>query len=176
MKSDLSPNIAIKFLPHFPTVLVGTGKGEDSNLITAAMIHVFSIDPPILGIGISPKRHSHELLEEHPEFTVNVPTKDMFQEMLGCGKESGRDIDKFEEYDLTKENSKTITTPGVKECPLIIECTVMDKIEVGDHDWFLGEVRHGKRWEDYSREDLIFYWGGEFRTTGSVIRNEGEGD
>lgn len=169
MKEKIPNNIAIKFLPHFPTVLIGTGEDEDANLITAAMLHVFSIDPPYLGTGISPKRHSFKLLEDNPEFTVNVPTTELKEEIMGCGKVSGRDHDKYKKYGLTKEESKNISTPGIEEFPLTIECKVVKQVETGDHNWFVGEVVNARKDEDFDREDTIMYWGGEFRIPGKVI-------
>ncbi len=169
MKEDIPENIALKHLPHFPTVLVGTSDDEKSNLITAAMIHVFSIEPPMLGIGISPKRYSHKLLEDNPEFTVNVPDETLVEEVMGCGKVSGRDTDKFEKYGLTREKSETIKTPGVEECGLVIECEVEKTIETGDHTWFIGPVKHARKDPDFKREKTLIYWGGELRTPGKGL-------
>ncbi|MFW6037985.1 MAG: flavin reductase family protein [Candidatus Saliniplasma sp.] len=172
MKEELSGDMALKFLPHFPTVLIGTGTGEDSNLITAAMIHVFSLDPPMLGTGIAPERHSFKLMEKHRQFTVNVPTTEQLGKILDCGKVSGKDVDKFERFDLTKEKSKNISVPGVKEFPLIFECEVKHHIKTGDHTWFVGEVVNAKKSEKYDRGDTILYWGGEFRKPGEDIQND----
>jgi len=169
MKDELSPREGIKFLPHFPTVLVGTGTGNESNLITATMIHIFSIDPPMIGVGISPKRHSFDLLEEHGEFTVNVPDKEMLEKVKDCGSASGKDIDKFKEFDLTKEQGGSIVVAGVKECPLVLECKVEKKVETGDHHWFVGKVVNARKSKEFKREQAIIYWGGEFRTPGKLL-------
>lgn len=170
MKETVPCDIGIKFLPHFPTVLIGAGEGEESNLITVAMVHVFSMDPPMVGIGIAPERHSYRLLEDHPEFTVNVPSPDLIPELLDCGRESGSDIDKFEEFDLTKEKSKNISVVGVEECPLILECGIEEEKKVGDHKWFFGEVLNAKKSEDFDREETVLYWGGEFRKPGELLK------
>ncbi len=169
MKETLSPKEGIKSLPHFPTVLIGTGKEDESNLITAAMIHVFSIDPVMVGTGISPKRHSFGLLKKYEEFTVNVPDTSMLEQLKGCGSKSGRDTDKFERFELTKGPSKKISVPGVKECPLVLECKLEKEIETGDHHWFVGEVVNATRDEDFQREDSILYWGAEFRKPGDLL-------
>jgi len=169
MKDDLSPKDGIKFLPHFPTVLVGTGTGNESNLITAAMIHVFSIDPPMIGIGISPERHSFDLLEDHGQFTVNVPDKGMLEKVKDCGSVSGSDVDKFEEFDLTREQGGETLVPGVRECPLILECELEKRIETGDHHWFVGKVVGAMKSDNFKRSESITYWGGEFRTPGELL-------
>jgi len=169
MKDELSPRDGIKFLPHFPTVLVGTGTGNESNLITAAMVHVFSLDPPMIGVGISPKRHSFDLLQEHGEFTVNVPHKDMLEKVKDCGSESGRDIDKFEEFDLTRKQGGNIVVPSVSECPLVFECELEKSVETGDHHWFIGKVVGAMKSKEFDRDEAIIYWGGEFRTPGELL-------
>ncbi|MBS3816872.1 MAG: flavin reductase family protein [Candidatus Thermoplasmatota archaeon] len=169
MKENLSPSDGIKFLPHFPTVLIGSGTGNNSNLITAAMVHVFSISPPMIGTGIAPERHSFELLEEHEEFTVNVPEKDMLEEVKDCGSVSGEEHDKFEEFDLTREQSKEILVPGVKECGLILECELEKQVKTGDHNWFVGNVVNAKKKQNYQRKEGILYWGGEFRIPGELL-------
>jgi len=172
MKEELSGNIALKFLPPFPTVLIGTGTGDDSNLITAAMLHVFSLDPPMLGTGISPKRHSFGLIKKHEEFTVNVPCSHQLDKILDCGKVSGKDVDKFEKFGLTKEKSDKISVPGIEEFPLVYECEVKEQFKTGDHVWFIGEVVNAKKSQDYKKEDTILYWGGEFRKPGKDLQEE----
>ncbi|MBS3781806.1 MAG: flavin reductase family protein [Candidatus Thermoplasmatota archaeon] len=169
MKDEISPRDGIKFLPHFPTVLVGTGTGNKSNLITVAMVHVFSIDPPMIGIGISPKRHSFKLLEEHGEFTVNIPDKEMLEEVKDCGSTSGEDTDKFKDFDLTREQGGNTVVPGVRECPLILECEQEKRIETGDHHWFVGEVVNAMKSKEFKRSEAILYWSGEFRTPGKLL-------
>ncbi|MFO7792784.1 MAG: flavin reductase family protein [Candidatus Saliniplasma sp.] len=172
MKEELPGDIALRFLPHFPTVLIGTGNGKDSNLITAAMIHVFSIDPPMLGTGIAPERHSFGLMKQHKQFTVNIPTAQQLDTILGCGKVSGSEVDKFEEYGLTKEESKNISVPGVEEFPLVFECEVKDQIKTGDHTWFIGKVVNAKKSNGYERKNTILYWGGEFRKPGENLQGD----
>ncbi len=172
MKEELPGDIALKFLPHFPTVLIGTGAGEDSNLITAAMIHVFSTDPPMLGTGIAPERYSFELLKERGQFTVNIPDAQQLDKILDCGKVSGSDVDKFEEFGLTRDTSKNISVPGVKEFPMIFECEVKHEVKTGDHVWFIGQVVNAKKIPGYEREETILYWGGEFRKPGKDLQDE----
>ncbi|MFW6040624.1 MAG: flavin reductase family protein [Thermoplasmatota archaeon] len=171
MKENLPKNIAVKLLPHFPTVLVGTGDKNKTNLITVAMVHVFSFDPPLIGVGISPKRYSFNLIQESMEFTINVPSADQVEKIMSCGKVSGREIDKFEKFNLTKEESKEISVPCIEEFPLNIECRLIQQIETGDHHWFIGEVVGGKKSTDYVRHNAILYWGGEFRIPRELIES-----
>ncbi len=170
MKTKMDPKKSIRTFPHFPTVLVGCGKEERTNLITVALVHVFSFDPPCIGIGIAPQRYSFELLKDHPEFTINIPMADQLGAVMTCGTLSGRDTDKFEKTGLSFQKSQEIDTYGVKECPVTMECKVMEEITIGDHVWFIGEVVHSFVLEELDRQELVLYWGGEFRVPGELLR------
>lgn len=81
---------------------------------------------PILMVLVRYSRHTYGLLEKAGEFTVSVPLKqDRRKELLICGQQSGREIDKFKECGFTPEKAQIITTPIIKECPLHFECRVV---------------------------------------------------
>ncbi len=170
MKKTTDPKESIRTFPHFPTVLVGCGREEKTNLITIALVHVFSFDPPCVGIGIAPQRYSFELLRDNPEFTVNIPPHELLDAVMICGTLSGRDTDKFGECGLTPTESSEIATCGVDECPVTLECKVMEEITIGDHVWFIGQVVNARVIEGLDRKELVLYWGGEFRSPGELLR------
>lgn len=169
MKKYMEPKKGIGFFPHFPVVLVGCGKGKKTNIITVALVHVFSFEPPCIGIGIAPARYSYELLEEHPEFTINIPSKEILKAVKMCGSLSGRNVDKFEKVGLKSRESKMIDTYGIEDCPVVLECKVKDVTTVGDHVWYIGEVVHSSVDEKFQRGDLLQYWAGEFCVPGEHI-------
>jgi flavin reductase (DIM6/NTAB) family NADH-FMN oxidoreductase RutF len=57
-----------------------------------------------------------------------------------CGTRSGRDVNKWEELNLTKEKGTVVEVPLVKEFPWNMECKVIKRIELGSHVCYLGEV------------------------------------
>ena len=72
-------------------------------------------------------RFTHQLLEQHPQFTINVPVgkplpRDVFKV---CGVQSGRDLDKVEQAGLTLVDSEKVDVPGVAQAPLTLECDVI---------------------------------------------------
>ncbi len=158
-------------LPHFPTVVVGTGRGENTNLITVALVHVFSFEPPYIGIGIAPSRHSFSLLRDNPEFTVNVPCSEDMEAVMGCGTVSGSEVNKFKEFNLTPQESSKISTRGIAEFPITMECRVEKDILIGDHVWFIGPVLSCSALKTgVDRSDLVLYWAGEFRRPGELLK------
>ena len=62
-----------------------------ANIITLGEIYNVSIrDPVIVGIGIAPARYSHQLIVESGEFVINLPRSSMLEQVLACGRVSGR--------------------------------------------------------------------------------------
>jgi flavin reductase (DIM6/NTAB) family NADH-FMN oxidoreductase RutF len=165
--SDLT--VALRKFPPFPCVLVTT----QNNIITLGMVHIFSFNPPLVGIGVSPRRHSFNLLKQSKEYVINVPPKNLLPQVSFCGENSGRNNDKFEKTGLTKQPSLKVKVPSILECPLNIECKVIKEVDTGDHVWFIGEVIAAQIDNSYNPEDAILYWGGFYRVPGNIIGKRG---
>lgn len=110
------------------------------NIITLAWVGTVCSDPPMLGLGIRPQRHSFKLIEDSGEFIVNIPTKDILEETDFCGMVSGKEVDKFSQTRLTPDYAEKVKPPLIRECPVNIECVVKKKIPLGVHHLFLGEI------------------------------------
>lgn len=83
---------------------------------------------PIFVALVRESRYTKKLLDENPEFTVNVPLGDIDRNILAvCGTKSGRDMDKISHLGLTLEEGKTVSVPAIKELPLTLECKVIYK-------------------------------------------------
>ena len=148
MKIEIHLSKANRLINHGPTILI-TSQGEGRpNVMTAAWQTPVSKDPPLVAVSIAPGRYSHQLIEEDREFVVNIPTHDLLKEVQGCGKVSGRDVDKFGVYGLTPVPSFKVDTPLIKECIAHLECTLYDSIKVGDHTLFVGEILSASVEED----------------------------
>jgi len=123
-----------------PAAVISVGIGEEANLITLAYVGKVCLKPPIIAISINPKRHSYKLIEKHEEFVINYPAKDQLREMDYCGTRSGRDVNKWNELNLTKEQGDVVEVPMVKEFPWNMECKVIKRVELGSHVCYFGEV------------------------------------
>lgn len=81
---------------------------------------------PVFVAYVRESRFTRELLDENPEFTVNVPMGQVDGSILGfCGTKSGRDVDKIKELGLHLEEPMNISVPGIRELPLTLECKVI---------------------------------------------------
>ena len=138
MKISKSPWTA---LYPCPVVLVTCIDSEGrSNIITLAWSGIVCSDPPKIAISIRPHRYSCGLIENSGEFVVNIPPTKILRETDYCGVFSGENVDKFSETKLTSEPSKQVKPPLIKECPVNMECITQNKIPLGSHHLFIGEI------------------------------------
>ena len=81
---------------------------------------------PTFTVYVREHRYTKSQIDETGEFTISVPL-DQTIPMIAkvCGTQSGRDIDKETEANLTLEPPVTIHVPGIKEYPLTLECKVL---------------------------------------------------
>ena len=137
MKRRLGPQES--YLYPTPCVLVSCGL-DRPNIITVAWCGVLCSSPPQIGVSIRPKRFSYELIEKDGVFGVNVPSADMAEKVDMCGTVSGREVDKFEMCGFTPFKGEITGVPLIKECPVNIECKVVNRLALGVHTLFVGEV------------------------------------
>jgi len=149
-------------------VVLCTVSGEKDNIITLATCHMFSFRPPLVGIGVNPKRYSHELLKASKDFALNIPDRNLLKATEICGLKSGRRVDKFQAAGLTKEKAEKISAPLLAECPVNIECVKVNEVDAGDHTWFIGEIVAARKNEHYDPKDSILYWG-KYRVIGELL-------
>ena len=107
-----------------------TTKADDTvNTMTIGWGHLgVEWSKPIFVAYVRQSRHTKKMLDENPEFTINVPLGAIDKNILGiCGTKSGRDIDKIKALGLTLEEGETVDVPGIRQLPLTLECKVIYK-------------------------------------------------
>ena len=124
-----------------PTVLVTVQTADKNpNIITIAWTGVFSYHPNVIYIAVNPARYSNPMLKESREYVINIPAADLAKTVDYCGLVSGRNVDKFAETGLTPLAASVVKAPLIKECPVNLECKVIDVQNYGSHDIFVGEI------------------------------------
>ncbi len=131
------------------------------NIITIDRLISLSSEPKLIGICLSPKRYSCDLIRSCKEFGVNIPGEELKEATSNCGRTSGRETDKFKENNLTPEQAKIIKPPLIKECLASFECRLVQEIPLGERILFVGEIveiherKSGKGLYRSGKEDLI---------------------
>ena len=81
---------------------------------------------PIFTTFVREGRYTRRLLDENPEFTVNIPFGEFDKNILSyCGMKSGRQYDKIKDLSLNLVDGDCISVPAIKELPLSLECKVV---------------------------------------------------
>ncbi|MBI5166319.1 MAG: flavin reductase family protein [candidate division NC10 bacterium] len=127
------------FYPTIVTVVTVHSGGRD-NAMPAAWNSALSFDPPLYGVAISPKRHTYQMILDAKEFALNFLPYEAAEAMAQTGGCSGREVDKFQRFQLAKESPLKIKSPILKDAYASYECRLVDHHTYGDHEWFVGEV------------------------------------
>ena len=161
-----------------PAVMISCGTGSQANIITLAWVGTLCSDPPLVGIGVRPERHSYELIRQAGEFVINLPAAEQTRWLDYCGVVSGRDEDKWVACGFTQAQATEVQVPLIDECPVNLECRVQQTLSLGCHDLFIGEIvavqmdeavlnEHGKL--DYEKAKPLAYLGGEYRRVSEIL-------
>jgi flavin reductase (DIM6/NTAB) family NADH-FMN oxidoreductase RutF len=124
-----------------PTWIIGTyDKNGKPNGAAVAWGGVSCSKPPCVGISLRKATYSYGNIMYKKAFTVNVPSEKYIKEADYFGIVSGKNEDKFSKTGLTPIKSELVDAPYIKEFPLILECKVINTIEIGLHTQFIGEI------------------------------------
>ena len=148
-----------------PAVMVSTAdKSGRSNIITVAWTGTVCTNPAMLYISVRPERYSYNLLKDSGDIVVNLATEKLKKATDWCGVRSGRDVDKWKEMHLTAgKASKLDHVPIIEECPVNIECKVVEAVQVGE------EYLDKKGRLQLGKAGLLAYSHGEYLTLGKTL-------
>lgn len=161
----LLDNVSAGLYPN-PVLLVSSEYLREESIITLSWAGNSCSDPPIISLGIRKERHSHNIIKQSMEFVINIPTANMLDQVEICGSKSGKDINKWNVCNFTKGQSKVVNVSHIEECPVSLECKVIQIIELGSHDLFLGKVvaiHLDEKWKSEQYPDLLTYVRGIYK-------------
>jgi len=120
----------------YPVVLVGANVREKPNYMAVGLIGWLCYDT--ISVSIGHKQYTRRGIVENGTFSVNQPSSDMMAETDYCGTYSGRRTNKARLF--TSFYGSLKTAPMIDECPVNIECRVIQTLERPIHTVFIGEV------------------------------------
>ena len=119
-----------------PTTLVGAMVEGKPTFITIA--HVGIMDLGSVSLGMNKIHYTNAGIKESGTFSVNIPTVEMVKETDYCGLVSGKNVDKAALFEVFYGNLKT--APMIEECPVNMECRLVQTVDFPRHDIFIGEI------------------------------------
>lgn len=151
------------YLYPMPIVVVGALNEGRANFMTAAFCGMMNIKPPVVALGLELRHFTTGGIEKNGTFSVNIPSTSMVKAIDYCGLVSGHKVDKSNLF--TVFYGHLGTAPMVEECPLTMECKLINKVEFSPDGLFLGEVMAaycndeymGEKMPDMAKIDPLIY-------------------
>lgn len=124
-----------------PVWVVGTyGEDDVPNIMTAAWGGICCSEPPCVTVSLQKPRATYENILKRKAYTISVPSCNQAAVADYVGIVSGKNTDKFTMAGLTPVKSELVDAPYVGEFPLILECRLLQTVELGVHTQFIGEI------------------------------------
>ena len=129
-----------------PVLLLSTRHAGRDNVMAMSWHTMMEFEPPLVGCVVSGRDFSFSALKATRQCVLNIPAADLAAEVVACGNNSGRRVDKFAAFGLTPAPAKLVDAPLVAECFASLECRVADTRLVNRYNFFVLEVV--KAWID----------------------------
>ena len=116
---------------------------KDNGCVINTCVQVAS-DPLRLAISCQTENLTKEIIEKTGKFNVSVLTEDVpFETIRHFGMQSGRDTDKFADF-IGFDRSHNGLIYLTERTNAMFSCEVKEKMDLGSHMMFIGEVTEAK--------------------------------
>lgn len=136
-----------------PVSLVGAVVDGKPNFLAVAWFTMVSYKPPRIAIALGKGHFTNPGIKENKTFSISLPSEEMVEITDFCGIVTGKNTDKSEIFDLFYGQLKT--APLIKECPLSMECKLVDTVVSGVNEIFIGEIVGTYTEEKFMKEDKL---------------------
>ena len=126
--------------PEQVVIAIAKDKEGRPNPITLGWTMIVSGSPPMMAIAVAKTHYSIKTIRLSKSFTIAYPSSEMADAALFFGSKSGRDVDKFAEFDCTTEPAKRINSVLLADAVANFECSLESETKAGDHIIFVGKV------------------------------------
>lgn len=134
--------------PTVPIVVLAEYNGRLGGMLAAWWCQV-SFDPPRIGVAIAPERYTYKLIKNSGVFGVGFLDYSMVDKTPYLGDVSERFFrDKIKKSGLNVVKGEVLGVPLLAEFVAAMEIELEKIVEVGDHDFFVGNIKSAYADED----------------------------
>jgi flavin reductase (DIM6/NTAB) family NADH-FMN oxidoreductase RutF len=126
------------FVPPMPVALVGALVNGRANFMAVGWLTRVNYQPPMLAVALNKMHHTPKGIAAKGTFSACFPSVSMKEVTDYCGVVSGRDADKSQLFEVFY--GETETAPMIAECPLNIECRLVQMVELPSNVIYIGEM------------------------------------
>ncbi|MBN1615038.1 MAG: flavin reductase family protein [Deltaproteobacteria bacterium] len=138
----MKKSVGAKTIVHpTPAFVVATyDKAGRANAMTAAWGGICCSVPPCVAVALRKATYTFGNILERKAFTVNIASERHVAAVDYFGIVSGKTEDKFAATGLTPVKSDLVDAPLIDEFPFVLECRLLQSLEIGLHTQFIGEI------------------------------------
>jgi len=133
-----------------PVTLVGAQVDDKPNFMTLAWCGIANAEPPMISLAVRHDRYTLRGIRGKLVFSVNIPSQDLVRETDYCGTTSGSKTNKAEVCQFKIFYGRLGTAPLIEQCPINLECKVMNILDLGSHSLVIGRIE-----ETYVSENCL---------------------
>ena len=116
-------------------MLITAGTPDNFNTMTASWGGLgFLWNRPVAFVFVRPNRYTRSFIDAQPAFTLSFMPEQYRNDLIFCGRNSGRDVDKMSATQL-----RPTTTPGglvaMDDADLVLECRKMAVAHMREEDF-----------------------------------------
>lgn len=118
------------------------------------LVQITSENPTVL-VSLNKNNYTNEIIKKTKKFAISILSEDTSPEVIGTfGFKTSKEINKFSNinYDLIND----IPIIKDKTCGYIV-CSVLDIIDVGTHDAFIGKIENMNKYDDLTPMTYKYY-------------------
>ena len=124
-------------------ILTAREEERDNGCIVNTCFQV-SENPTKLAISVQMGNLTRQMIENTGEFNISVLTEQVpFETIRHFGMQTGKEVDKFENVEDKKRSSNGIYYMTA-HTNAMFSCKVLEKVNLGSHMMFIGEIVAGK--------------------------------
>ena len=159
-----------QYLEPGPIVLLSSSWKGRSNIMTMGWHMMLAFEPALVACYIWEQNFSFEMLRRSKECVINLPTTDLLTDVVGIGNSSGKEIDKFDHFGLTRVDAKRVNAPMIDECHSNFECRLHDGRQIEKYGLFIWEVVQAHVARSPKEPETLHYQGeGRFMVSGKSV-------
>jgi flavin reductase (DIM6/NTAB) family NADH-FMN oxidoreductase RutF len=138
-KTEYSEAIKRKY-PEQVVIAIAKDKAGKANPVTLGWTMIASGEPAMMAIAVAKGHYSIKTIRHSKCFTIALPSVQQADAALFFGSHSGRDTDKFDEFDCANEPATKIDSVILTDAVANFECKLESQIVAGDHIVFIGKI------------------------------------
>lgn len=126
------------FLYPMPMVLVGAVVAGRANFMAVAWVSRVNAKPAMFAVALG-RHHTNQGIEEHRQFSINIPDIALMEKTDYCGLVTGAKRDKSKVFDVFF--GQLDKAPLIAECPVSMACEVVQSVTLPADTLYIGEPK-----------------------------------